>query len=150
MPTNYQPSSNLLKAPVSKYLLYSHYKALDQVQEMGYIPVRLFRVLYPLWRVRVDGRQRIATEFDELEWYMERGLFDAGFSSLVELASFYGLEPVFVERLVDFLRGIGHIKGNYDNLSLTELGIASVRDRVRYEDQNTSTELYFEALGSNP
>jgi len=76
--------------------LYSHFKALDQVQELGFIPVRLFKVLYPLWWVRVDGQQRIATEFDQLEWYMERGLMEAGFSSMAELAAFYGLELSFV------------------------------------------------------
>jgi hypothetical protein len=144
MPATYPPASN------AKYLLYSHYKALDQVQEQGYIPVRLFRVLYPIWRVRVDGRQRIATEFDELEWTMERGLFDAGFTTQSELAAFFGMQPVFVQRLLDFLRSIGHIRGDEAHLSLTELGLASVRDRVRYEDQNTSTELYFDALGSRP
>ena len=133
-----------------KYLLYSYYKALDQVQELGFIPLRLFRVLYPLWRVRVDGQQRIATDFDELEWHLERGLQEAGFSSVRELAAFFSLEPAFVQRLVNFSRGIGHIAGDDAHLSLTELGAASVKDRLRYEDQKTSTELYFDALGSAP
>jgi len=144
MQTNYPAASS------SKYLLYSHYRALDQVQELGLIPLRLFRVLYPLWRVRVDGQQRIATEFDELEWYMERGLQEAGFSSVAELAAFFGLEQVFVERLVNFARATGHIRGDDTHLALTELGAASVKDRVRYEDQKASAELYFDALGSVP
>ena len=133
-----------------KYLLYSHYRALDQVQELGFIPVRLFRVLYPLWRVRVEGRQRIATEFDELEWVLERGLQEAGLSSLPELAAFFGLDQAFVQRLVNFARGIGHLAGDDSHLSLTELGAASVRDRVRYEEQKTNAELYFDALGNRP
>ncbi len=144
MPANYPASSN------SKYLLYSHYKALDQVQELGLIPLRLFRVFYPLWRVRVEGRQRVETDFDELEWYLERGLQQASFSSVAELASFFGLETAFVQRLVNFAREIGHLVGDDTHLALTELGAASVRDRVRYEDQKTSSELYFEALGNLP
>src|SRR5512133_1798772 len=92
-----------------KYLLYSHYRALDLVQEMGLIPLRLFRVLYPLWRVRVDGRQRIVTEFDELEWYLERGLQDGVFHSVKELATFFGLESVLVQKLSDRARQTGHL-----------------------------------------
>lgn len=144
MPTNYPAASS------PKYLLYSHYKALDQVQELGFIPVRLFRVLYPVWRVRVDGRQRVVTDFDELEWYMERGLLDGGFGSVKELSAFFGLELAFVQRLVDLARRIGHITGDDDRLSLTSLGMDSVRDRARYEDQKIGAELYFDAMGNMP
>lgn len=133
-----------------KYLLYSHYKALDQVQELGFIPLRLFRVLYPLWRVRVDGQQRVAAEFDEMEWYLERGMLEAGFTSVTDLAVFFGLEPVFVQRLINSARGIGHISGDDAHLALTELGLASVQERVRYEEQKTSSELYFDALRNVP
>jgi hypothetical protein len=120
------------------------------VQELGFIPLRLFRVLYPLWRVRVDGQQRISSDFDEFEWFMERGLQETGFSSIAELASFFGLEQTFVQRLISSARGIGHISGDDTHLALTELGAASVRERVRYEDQKTSSELYFDALGNIP
>jgi hypothetical protein len=133
-----------------KYLLYSHYRALDQVQELGLIPLRLFRVLYPLWRVRVEGRQRIVTEFDELEWYLERGLQDAVFHSVKELSTFFGLEPGLVKKLIDRARQSGHLSGDDEHLLLTELGQLSVKDRVRYEDQTTGTELYFDALGNVP
>jgi hypothetical protein len=134
----------------AKRLLYSYYKALDQVQELGLVPLRLFRVLYPIWRVRVDGRQRVATEFDELEWFMERALQGAALESVAELAAFFGLEQPFVRRLIHFSRAIEHVRGDDEHLILTELGIASIKDRVRYEDQTTSTELYFDALGSAP
>jgi hypothetical protein len=134
----------------NKYLLYSHYKALDMVQAMGLIPVRLFRVLYPLWRVGVEGSQRVAVEFDELEWFLERGVSELGLGSLTDLAAFFGIEPVFVRRLVNVLREIGHISGNDDHLVLSDLGLASVKDHVRYEEQKNSAELYFDALGGVP
>lgn len=134
----------------TKYLLYSHYRALDQVQELGFIPLRLFRVLYPLWRVRVDGRQRIATEFDEIEWFVERALQGTGLHSVSGLASFFGLDPAFMGRLVHFLRTIGHVRGGDDQLTLTDLGVASITDRARYEEKNTSVELYFDGLSNVP
>ncbi len=133
----------------SKYLLYSHYRALDLVQEQDLIPLRLFRVLYPLWRVRLEGRQQVATEFDELEWYLERALQETGFVTMDELSVFFGLELPFVERLIAFLRRIGHLDGDNTHLRLTALGTASVRDRIRYEDQKVTTELYFDGLGNN-
>jgi hypothetical protein len=141
---------NSLVSSSPKYLLYSHYRALDLVQEMGLIPLRLFRVLYPLWRVRIEGRQRIVTEFDELEWYLERGLQDAAFKSVKELAAFFGLESVLVQKLIDRARQSGHLSGDDEHLSLTELGLVSIKNRVRYEDQVTSTELYFDGLGNVP
>lgn len=142
--------ANLPNVSNPKYLLYSHYRALEQVQELGFIPLRLFRVLYPLWRVRVDGRQRVATEFDELEWFMERAIQGAGLRSVDGLAAFFGLDPAFVERMIHFLRTIGHVSGEDENLSITELGIASITDRARYEEKTTSVELYFDGLGNVP
>lgn len=142
------PNSHAASRP--EYLLYSHYKALDQVQEMGLIPVRLFRVLFPLWRVKVVGEHQVVTEFDELEWFLERGLMEAGICSLDELAGFFGLEPAFARRLLGFARAAGHIVGDDNHLALTDIGAASVRDKVRYERQKTSLEFYFDALGNRP
>jgi hypothetical protein len=131
-------------------LLYSHHKALDAVLDLGAVPERLFKVFYPIWRVRVKGRQRIPTDFEELEWYIERGLHEAGLNSVAGLAQFFGLETRFVRKLVSFLQGIGHIKGDEDRLTLTELGLESVQKRIRFQDQETSAILYFDGLGSRP
>lgn len=129
-------------------LLYHPYKALDIVQEMNLVPVRLFKVLYPLWRVRAEGRQRLSGEFDEMEWYLERGIAQAGLKSVAALAAFFGLEVDFTRRLVALARGIGHIGGEDGSLSLTALGLASVKEKVRYEERKTTTELYFDALNN--
>ncbi|MBN1137642.1 MAG: hypothetical protein JXM73_13730, partial [Anaerolineae bacterium] len=130
--------------------LYSWHKALDAVLDLGAIPQRLFQVAYPVWRVRVEGRQRVATDFEELEWFLERGLHEAGLNSVEALAHFFGLEVRFVRKLVGFLRGIGHIAGDDAHLALTELGTTSVQEKVRYQDQETSAYLYFDGLGSRP
>lgn len=132
------------------YLLYHHYKALEHVQELGLIPVRLFRVLYPLWRVRVEGRHKAVTEFDELEWFIERGIAQGGLQSADSLAGFLGLEPDFVHKLLRRAREAGHLSGEDGHLALTPLGQASVQERVRYEERSLGAELYFEALGNLP
>jgi hypothetical protein len=133
-----------------EYLLYSHYQALDQVQELGLIPVRLFRVLYPLWRVRVEGRQRVALEYDELSGFIARGIAEAGCHSARELAAFFGLELALVEKLLAQAREIGHLSGEDGELALTTLGQASLFERVRYEERQLNSELYFEALSNLP
>jgi hypothetical protein len=131
-------------------ILYSPHKALDVGLEMGVIPERLFRVFFPIWRVQVEGRQRVPTDFEELEWFIERGLLEGGFNSIQKLARFFGLEEPFVRQLVDFLRSIGHITGEEGQLSLTRLGRDSVQARIRYQDQEMSAQLYFDGLGSRP
>lgn len=136
--------------PKTPYLLYHYYTALDQVQELGLIPVRLFRVLYPLWRVRVEGRQRAAAELDELEWFVERAIHEGGFRSAAALAAFLGLETSFAQKLISQARAAGHIGGDDGELTLTTLGQASVFERVRYEERELRSELYFEALGNIP
>jgi hypothetical protein len=134
----------------SSHLLYNPHRALDTVVGMGAVPRRLFRVFYPLWRVQVEGLQRIATDFEELEWFIERGVYEAGLRSLQELAWFFGLEERFVRKLVGFLKAIYHIRGTENHLSLTKLGEDSLKAKVRLQEQEFSTVLYFDALGSRP
>ena len=131
-------------------LLYSPYKALDAVLDLGTVPQRLFRVFYPVWRVKVEGRQRIPTNYEELEWFLERGVHEVGLRSVEELAQFFGLEARFVHKLVEFLRSIGHVEGDDARLALTGLGLTSVQERIRYQDLETSARLYFDGFGSRP
>jgi hypothetical protein len=136
--------------PKNTHLLYHPYKALEHVQELGLIPVRLFRVLYPLWRVRVEGRQRQKTEWDELEWFIERGIHEGGLRSSTALSEFFGLETDFVAMLLTRAREAGHLSGDEGVLSLTTAGLDSLRERVRYEERKLDNLLYFEALGNLP
>ncbi|MCI0559793.1 MAG: hypothetical protein MN733_14985 [Nitrososphaera sp.] len=134
----------------SDRLLYSYHKALDDVLNLGAIPQRLFRIFYPVWRVHVEGRQRVPQDFEELEWFIERGLHQAKLSSIEQLSQFFGLKKRFVEKLVHFLQGINHIKNDQGQLVLTELGQESVQQRVRILEQDTSAMLYFDGFGSKP
>lgn len=130
--------------------LYSYHRALDAVLELGAVPERLLRVFYPLWRVQVEGRQRLSTEFDELEWFLERGIQERVATSAGDLAQLFGLEEPLVRRLLDGLRRIEHLRGAENRLALTALGLASLKDHRRYEDQHTRSQVYFEALGNRP
>lgn len=135
----------------SERLLYSFHKALDMVLDMGAVPQRLYRVLYPIWQVQVEGRQRISQDFEELEWYIERGLHEANLTTVEELCRFYGLKQRFVEKLVGFLQGIHHIEEDQQGrLSLTQLGQVSVQQQVRILEQDTSDVLFFDGFGSQP
>lgn len=138
-------SSSIVDRP-----LYSPHKALDAVLQLGAIPQRLYSILYPIWSVRIEGRQRIATDFEELEWFLERALYEVGLRSAGELSSFFGLEERFVRKLVGFLRSIGHVAGSDSHLTLTELGRTSVLDRVRYQEEGTSAVVYFDGFGNRP
>ncbi len=142
--------ANSNNASASERLLYSHHKVLDNVLNMEAVPQRLFRIFYPIWRVHVEGRQRIPQDFEELEWFIERGLHEAQLGSIEELCQYFGLKQRFVEKLVHFLQGINHIKNEQGQLTLTELGQESVRQRVRILEQDTSAMLYFDGFGSKP
>lgn len=131
-------------------LLYSYHKVLDMVLDSGAVPQRLFQVLYPIWRVHVEGRQRIPHDFEELEWFIERGIHETGLNSVTTMARFFGLEERFVNKLVSFLQGVGHINNEQGRLSLTDLGRDSVQQRVRMQEQETSALLYFDGVGSRP
>lgn len=144
MPATYENGS----AP--ERMLYSHQKALEAALELGAVPERLFRVLYPVWRVQVEGWRRVAADFDELEWFIERGLREAGLASIQELSAFFGLEERFVRHLVSSLTSIGHITGSETRLMLTALGDRSVQDKLRYQDQQVSAQALFDGLGSRP
>ncbi len=129
-------------------LLYSPHRALDATLDLGALPRRLLRLFYPLWRVKVTGRKRVAGDFSELEWFIVRGIH-GGLTATAALAQFFGLEPRFVGKLVDFLRGIGHIEGD-DYLALTPLGQESFQARVRYQELTEDAWLYFDGLDSRP
>jgi hypothetical protein len=141
---------NFSSASSAERLLYSPQKALDMALELGAAPQRLFRVLYPIWRVQVEGRQRTSQDFEELEWFIERGIQEATLNSVPTLAHFFGLEERFVNKVTNFLQGIGHLKNEQGQLALTELGRASVQQRVRLQEQKTGAALYFEGVGSRP
>ncbi|SDS10314.1 hypothetical protein [Actinoplanes derwentensis] len=98
----------------------------------GVRPVRFVPLLLPMWAVEVAATVREPHAYDVFDRYLTRALAEAGLSGIEELAGFFGVEPVLVERTARFLEGIGHLHRPDGRLELTGLGQRSVADGRRY------------------
>ena len=96
-------------------------------------PVRFVPLLLPMWAVEVVATVRHAHSYDVFDRYLTRALAEAGLSGPTELAAFFGVETVLVERTARFLESIGHVRRESGALALTGLGHRSISDGRRYE-----------------
>ncbi len=124
----------------------------DAAYTRGMTPTRLFPLLLPIWRVEVKAEVTESEPFDLIDRYLERGIAEAGLTDAAALARFFRLREQLVDRALRFLAGIEHVRiGRRGELSLTELGRRSLRDRTRYRsNRQDRRKLYFEACGSRP
>ncbi|MEU4619841.1 hypothetical protein AB0G04_07665 [Actinoplanes sp. NPDC023801] len=99
----------------------------------GVRPSRFVPLLLPMWAVEVVATVRQAHSYDVFDRYLTRALAEAGLSDTGELARFFGVEPVFVERTARFLERIGHVRRTAEGLTLTDLGRRSIADGRRYQ-----------------
>jgi len=115
------------------------------------VPTRIFAFLMPVWRVQIKATVTEGEPYDLIDWYLERGIAEGRLRTAGELAEFFALDPVLVDRALRFLRAIGHVTVSGEHLALTDLGDRSVREKVRYfvtrQDRRT---LYFDAFASRP
>jgi hypothetical protein len=98
----------------------------------GVRPRRFVPLLLPMWAVEVVATAREAYAYDVFDRYLSRALAEAGLSGVGELAAFFGVEPVLVERTARFLERIGHVRREAGSIILTELGHRSITDGRRY------------------
>ena len=140
--------NNNFQNPNSDRVLYSYHRALDEALNLGGIPLRLFQIYYPIWQVEIEGRQRVARNYEEIEHFIERGIHEIGLHSVQELSSFFGLETTYIYKLIQFLDSIGHIEIRQGKIYLTPLGIDSVREETFFEEHDTSAILYFDGIES--
>jgi hypothetical protein len=98
----------------------------------GVRPVRFVPLLLPMWAVDVVATVREAQSYDVFDRYLTRALAEAGLSGVGELAAFFGVEPVLVERTARFLESLGHLRRSPAGLILTDLGRRSIADGRRY------------------
>ena len=98
----------------------------------GVRPRRFVPLLLPMWAVEVVATVREAHAYDVFDRYLTRAVAEAGLSGVGELATFFGVEPVLVERAARFLERIGHVRRDAGTISLTDLGRRSVTDGRRY------------------
>ena len=115
------------------------------------VPTRIFAFLLPVWRVQIRATVTEGEPYDLIDRYLERGIAEGGLGTAGELAEFFALDPVLVDRALRFLGAIGHVTMSGENLALTDIGHRSVRDKVRYVVTHQDRRiLYFDAFGSRP
>ena len=136
-------------SPPEKYL-YSYQKALAETLGLGVVPRRLFRVLYPIRMVEVFGRQRIPTDMEEIQLFIERAIHEAGLTTSQEIQTFLGLDAKYVDKFLLFLNQIGHLTNTDSNIALTLLGLDSLESGICYQEYESSFMLYFDAFGNQP
>jgi hypothetical protein len=123
----------------------------DAAFARGVVPIRIFALLLPVWSVTIQADVTEAEDYELIDRFLARGIAEAGLRTTAELADFYALEAELVDRALRALAAIEHLTQSGDGWRLTQLGLASVRDRRKYvvthEDRR---KLYFAAFGSQP
>ena len=132
--------------------LYNPNKTIRNVQEIPDItPLRLFKVLYPLYSISVSGTHYDTEPFELIEKYIESYLEACKIATAQELVDFFGLRRSMVEKILHVLVAIKHISFERDHYELTQLGYASLkRGKKRLEDDQWGQKLFFDAYFLKP
>jgi hypothetical protein len=133
------------------YFLYHPQKVIeDTLKEPDLVPVRLFALLFPLWRVELEGTFREQKPYALLEEYFERGIAEAQLQTTEELSAFFGIDSRLVAKVLDFLQTIEHVQYAEGRWFLRPLGLESLREGQKYIAKKNRQEYYFEALQNLP
>lgn len=116
----------------------------------GLRPVRLFSVLWPLWQVEVAVELLEEQAYDLVDRFLVRAVLEAGWSRPDELARFYGLPEPMVDRCLDFLARIGHVRLAGDAVLVTELGARAARADVRLVRREVRRVILIERFTRRP
>lgn len=135
-----------------RLISYPEERALeDAAYTHGVTPVRIFAILLPVFHVEIKATITEAHPYELIDRYLELGIAEAGLRTAGELAEFLGLDATLVDRALRFLTATGHLDWRGDQVMLTGLGLASVRDKVRYErTREDRRKLYFDAFRCRP
>jgi hypothetical protein len=131
---------------------YPEMRALeDAAHGDGVVPTRIFALLLPVWCVEVRATVTEAEDYELIDRYLEKAIAEAALHTVPELAAFFSLDRVVVDRALRFLTAIRHVDLDGDRYTLTELGERSVRDQKSYRvTVNDRRKLYFDGYGSRP
>lgn len=136
----------------ARLIPYPEVRALeDAAYGNGLVPTRIFALLLPIWSVEVRATVTEAEDYELIDRYLEKAIAEAGLHTVADLAGFFALDPVVVDRALRFLTAIEHVSVSGDRYSLTELGLRSVRDQKSYRvTVHDRRKLYFDGYGSRP
>lgn len=116
----------------------------------GLVPVRLFPVLWPLWSADTTAIVCDEQEYDLIDRFLMRAVVDAQLTRLDDLVAFLGLPELVARRCITYLATIQHVRFDGAYVSVTDLGVASVRAGVRYEWKQSRQKLLVERYTSAP
>jgi hypothetical protein len=131
--------------------VYPAVRAVEHATSLpGVHPLRLFPVLWPLWRVETTASFYDERAYEVIDRFLVLALRDAGLRTTGELAAFYGIQVPLVQRCTDFLAAIGHIQMNDGIITLTDLGRHSAADGTRYEPRESRQDILVEQFTAQP
>jgi hypothetical protein len=130
------------------------YPALRAVEHAtglpGVCPLRLFPVLWPLWRAETAASFYDERAYEVIDRFLVLAVRGAGLRTVDELAAFYGIPVPLVRRCTRFLVAIGHVQTNDGIITLTDLGRRSADDGTRYEPRESHQDIFVEQFTAQP
>ena len=130
------------------------YPALRAVEHAtsvpGVRPLRLFPVLWPLWRAETAASFYDERAYEVIDRFLVLAVRDAGLRTADELAAFYGVPGPLVQRCARFLAAIGHVQVDGGTITLTDLGRRSAADGTRYEPRESRQDILVEQFTAQP
>jgi hypothetical protein len=129
---------------------YAVERALENADEAGLRPVRVYWAAFPVHVVEVSAPVTDHEPFDLLDRWVGLAIAEAGYRSVADIAAFLGVTEQIVERVRLFLAGIGHLAGLDGALALTDLGLRSAREDTRYTLKEDRLKLYFDGVTCTP
>ncbi|MEO6890107.1 MAG: hypothetical protein ABI456_12200 [Ktedonobacteraceae bacterium] len=143
--------STVERQPATLKPIYDPRRALEHIQTLqGVVPVRLFAILFPLWDIETTARQEEGRPYELMEKYVERGIDEGQLHTVEELTAFFGLQDAIIQKILLFLKTIGHVTQQGTCWDLTALGHKSVRGGTKYVSQEKHVRFYFDAYTSQP
>lgn len=116
----------------------------------GISPSRLFPVLWPLWQAETSASIYDEQAYEMIDRFLIRAVMDAGLHRIAELATFFGIPEGLVQRCLQFLAIIGHVRIDAGTVTLTELGRYSAQEGIRYEPKESRQEILLEQFTGQP
>lgn len=134
----------------ARQIPYAVERALEQADDAGLRPVRVYWAAFPVHVAEVSALVTEHEPFDLLDRWVGRAIAEGGYRSVADIAAFLGTTEQIVERVRLFLTGIGHLAGPDGALALTDLGVRSAREDVRYTLKEDRLKLYFDGVTCAP
>ena len=136
--------------PVNRIIYPVHRAIENAAAQPSMQPLRVFGVLWPLWRIEITANVTDGRDYELLDSFVTRAVGESAIDSAVAIADFLGLPPATVNGCVRYLATIGHLLIDGDRLTLTESGRRSLREDRRYETREARQHLLFDQFTASP